>query len=163
MDRVPAWPRLLGLAGILPQAAALAAVVLGPEYCQPTVLATAAIYAGLIFTFLGGMWWGMAASAPAAEGRGALGWVWIAAVAPSLLAFGALGWLAHGAPGGGAQPLVPVLTMLGGGILLSPLVDTQLARDANGGGLRIAPPWWLRLRWPLSILLGGLTLAIALG
>ena len=77
---------MLGLAGLLPQFACVAALYLGSEEWRYTAQAIAFGYAALIFSFLGGMWWGIAAMAPAAENRRTIGWVWVAAVAPSLIA-----------------------------------------------------------------------------
>ena len=146
---IPFWPRLLGFAGLLPQAAAIAVAYAGPSYWVSDAKALGALYAALIITFLGGAWWGIAASAPAAERRGALGWLWIAAVLPSLLAFGLLGISALG-----QLDVEPVLVMLGAGLLIALSVDARLAG--------LAPAWWLRLRVPLSVLLGSATIALAL-
>ena len=149
MSRVPFWPRMLGLAGLLPQLACLALAVSGIEPWAEHARLVAAIYAALIFTFLGGMWWGLAAGAPAAERRGSLGWLWVAAVVPSLLALALIGaWQLD------LLPLEPVLVALGAGLLIS------LGVDARAGAL--APRWWMALRAPLSVLLGAATLAIAL-
>lgn len=149
MSPVPRLPRLLGLAGLLPQMACVAALYFGPpDWREPTVLLGFA-YAALIFAFLGGTWWGIAASAPAAERRRALGWVWVAAVLPSLIALAAFlpfvfGWV---------WP-EPSLVALGGGLLFSPLADRALGP--------LAPRWWMSLRMPLSLGLGSLTIAAAL-
>lgn len=150
MRAVPATARWLGLFGLLPQLACLAYASVGdPEWREAARIA-GGLYAGLILSFLGGTWWGIAATAPAAEGRGALGWVWVAAVSPSLVAFAAgLWWLADP-----ARP-EPAMVMLGFAILASPLVDTRLR------SLVLAPHWWTALRWPLSLGLGLATLALA--
>lgn len=108
-----------------------------------------ALYAALIFTFLGGTWWGIAGGAPAAERRGGLVWAWVAAVMPSLVAFGLIGaWIFD------LLPLEPVLVMLGGGLLMA------LGVDARFGSL--SPRWWMQLRAPLSVALGTATIALAL-
>lgn len=149
IGQVPFLPRLLGLGGLLPQIACVAVLSLGPSGWREPAVLIAFAYAALIFTFLGGTWWGIAASAPAAERRRMLGWVWIAAVLPSLIALAAF------------LPFVfdlawpePSLVALGGAILFSPLVDRALGP--------LAPRWWLALRIPLSLGLGGLTIAAAL-
>lgn len=151
MTRIPPLPRLLGLAGILPQAACAVLVWLGDGgVAADRALLAGGLYAGLILSFLGGLWWGLAASAPAAQGRGVLGWVWVAAVLPSLIAFAAgLWWLADP-----RQPQ-PALVVLAFALLASPLVDRRLA------GMALAPRWWMSLRWPLSLALGLATLALA--
>ena len=149
MSRIPGTPRLLGFAGILPQAIAAAAVYAGPEEWSEPARFVAFAYAALIFTFLGGAWWGLVASAPAAQRRGTHGWAWIAAVLPSLLALAGFVLLALE-----LVPLEPLLVALGGGLLLSPVVDAKLGT--------LAPRWWMALRVPLSLALGVLTLAAAL-
>jgi len=147
----PAVPRLLGYAGLLPQAAAVAVLVAGPQAWHFFALSIAYAYAALILSFLGGLWWGLAA----APGNAAPppGWLWIAAIAPSLVALAtALPWAI------GARWPEPSLVVLGLSLLLSLLVDRQLAATA------LAPTWWMALRLPLSLGLGTLTLvAAALG
>ena len=149
MQSVPALPRWLGLAGLLPQFTCLAVLYAGPAEWREAALAIAFAYAALILSFLGGMWWGIAAAAPAAQRRKALGWLWIAAVLPSLVALAcflpwALDW---------AWP-EPSLVMLGGALLVSLGVDAKLGA--------LAPRWWLALRVPLSTGLGFATIAAAL-
>lgn len=149
MQSVPALPRWLGLAGLLPQFTCVAVLYAGPAEWREAALAIAFAYAALILSFLGGMWWGIAAAAPAAQRRKALGWLWIAAVLPSLVALAcflpwALDW---------AWP-EPSLVMLGGALLVSLGVDAKLGA--------LAPRWWLALRVPLSTGLGLATIAAAL-
>lgn len=149
MRSVPALPRALGLAGLLPQFACVAALYLGPQEWRYAAQAIAFGYAALIISFLGGLWWGIAAMAPAAQNRRTLGWVWVAAVMPSLVALVAyLPWVF-----GETWP-EPSLVMLGGGILMSLAVDAKLRG--------IAPAWWMALRVPLSLGLGLATVAAAL-
>ena len=149
MKNVPRWPRLLGLAGLLPQLAAVLAAFLGPEEWNEPARAIGALYAALIFTFLGGTWWGIAAGAPAAERRGGLAWAWVAAVLPSLITFGLVGaWMVD------MVPLEPVLVMLGAGLLVALAVDARLGS--------LSPRWWMQLRVPLSVILGSVTIALAL-
>jgi hypothetical protein len=146
---IPATPRLLGLAGLLPQLACVAVLYFGPPEWRFAAQAIAFGYAALIFSFLGGMWWGIAAAAPAAERRQTLGWLWIAAVMPSLIALATyLPWVF-----GQTWP-EPSLVMLGGALLMSPAVDAKLGP--------LAPRWWMALRVPLSIGLGTATIAAAL-
>ncbi|QFI61941.1 DUF3429 family protein [Qipengyuania flava] len=149
MQSVPALPRWLGLAGLLPQFTCLAVLYAGPAEWREAALAIAFAYAALILSFLGGMWWGIAAAAPAAQRRKALGWLWIAAVLPSLVALAcflpwALDW---------AWP-EPSLVMLGGALLVTLGVDAKLGA--------LAPRWWMALRVPLSTGLGLATIAAAL-
>lgn len=137
--------RLLGFAGLLPQIACVAAIVIGGEEIYFLALALAYIYAALIFSFIGGAWWGLAAAR-----ADVLGWIYGAAVAPSLIALvSALPWAT------GDEWPGPSLVLLGLCILFSPLVDIRLQRAG------IAPDWWPRLRVPLSVGLGTLTLVCA--
>ncbi len=149
MNSVPAWPRWLGLTGLLPQLACVAILYVGPGEWRGAALGVAFAYAALILSFLGGMWWGIAAAAPAAERRRTLGWLWVAAVLPSLLALAAfLPWVFE-------WPWPePSLAMLGGALLVSLGVDAKLGP--------LAPRWWMALRVPLSAGLGLTTLAAAL-
>jgi len=149
MQSVPALPRWLGLAGLLPQFTCVAVLYAGPAEWRESALAIAFAYAALILSFLGGMWWGIAAAAPAAQRRRTLGWLWIAAVLPSLVALAcflpwALDW---------AWP-EPSLVMLGGALLVTLGVDAELGA--------LAPRWWMTLRVPLSTGLGLATIAAAL-
>jgi hypothetical protein len=143
---IPRAARLLGLAGLLPQLLAVLVIASGSDRYSFAAQALAFAYASLIFSFLGGLWWGLAARAEAVPD-----WVWIAAVAPSLIALASfLPWaFALEWPG-------PSLFVLGGSLVTSIAVDRKLA--AAG----LTPPWWLSLRWPLSLGLGGMTLLIAL-
>ncbi len=54
----------------------------------------------------------------------------------------------------GVIPIEPVLVALGAGLLIALGVDARLAP--------LAPRWWMKLRVPLSLLLGSATLALAL-
>ena len=134
--------RWLGYAGLLPQLLALALFLRGGEWGW-IALAGGFAYASLIFSFLGGVWWGQALGNPAAPR-----WAFVAAILPSLLALGlfmpwTLGWDWPG----------PSLLWLGVLISLSPLVDRKLGM----GG-----PVWIRLRWQLSLGLGALTMVLAI-
>ena len=142
----PPAARLLGLAGLLPQLAALGAVLVGPEAWFFPALATAYLYAVLIFSFLGGTWWGLAARTAQPPG-----WCYVVAVLPSLIALAsAVPWMT-GDPW--PQPSLMLIGML---ILLSPLVDRALTRAG------MAPDWWLGLRVQLSVGLGLTTLVLGL-
>lgn len=136
----------LGLSGLLPQLAAVAVLLSGDSDWHYLALAMAYFYAATILSFLGGLWWGLAARA----GR-APGWVWVAAVMPSLIAFFSAWPWATGEPWPG-----PSMVVLGLSLIAALAVDVLLVRDG------LAPAWWLRLRVPLSAGLGGITLAIGL-
>lgn len=132
--------RWLGYAGLLPQIICLGLTVTGHEYAY-TALAGGFAYGAAIFSFLGGVWWGQAIQ----SGRAGAG-SYVIAVMPSLIAVAlflpwSFGWKWPG----------PALLYLGAFILLSPLVDR---------GLGFAAPDFMRLRWHLSLGLGGLTIAL---
>ena len=142
-------PRLLGFAGLLPQLACLLAAWFGGPEWRYSAQALGWAYAALIFSFLGGLWWGLAAGADA-RGEVVPGWLWYASVVPSLLALLTLvPWLI-------AQPWPgPSSMFLGIAILLTPfIVDRHISA--------ITPSWWMSLRWPLSIGLGITTFLLGL-
>jgi hypothetical protein len=131
--------RALGFAGLLPQ---FAAVWLAHE---PRVTGEgrtlAFIYGGLIFSFLGGMWWGLAMRRTRAQGA-----LVVTAVLPSLLFLALAVWTAfYGA-------LNAALIVLGVAIILTLGVDAPLFRNGE------VPTGWMALRVPLSLGLGLLTI-----
>jgi hypothetical protein len=132
----------LGYAGLLPQIICLGLIVMGHEW-RYSALAGGYAYAAAIFSFLGGVWWGQAL----ASGRAGTG-AYVLAVMPSLLAVAlflpwTFGWEWPG----------PALLYLGALIALSPMIDRALG---------FAAPDFLRLRWHLSLGLGGLTIALGM-
>lgn len=142
--KLPRFAFFLGLLGLVPQLLA-GAISLHPPHAAFGQFA-AFLYGALILSFLGGLWWGIAATNPAGSR-----WLYVAAVLPSLIAFGAgLLWIARtGSPG---QSLMIVgLTLLG-----TPLIDWQL--DRRG----MVPTGYLAMRVILSTGLGVLTLLLAL-
>lgn len=146
MRTMPPAASFLGFAGLLPQLACLAAAWFGAPEWRWSALAIGWGYAALILSFLGGLWWGLAAGSPD-EGRRAPVWLWLAAVVPSLLALATyLPWVF------GARWPGPSLYVLGAAIILSVLVDMRL--------VTIRPGWWLSLRVPLSLGLGAATILL---
>jgi hypothetical protein len=142
----PLLARGLGFAGLLPQVAVVLVLGSGSTWWHFSALSLGYAYAALILSFLGGMWWGLAAG----QSDRAPAWVWLAAVVQSLIALAtAVPW-AVGAPWPG-----PSLVVLGLALLASLLVDRQLVM------IKLAPTWWMSLRVPLSIGLGVLTLMTA--
>lgn len=135
--------RLLGFAGLLPPLICLMAVF--DDGTRYMALGAAYFYAALIFSFLGGFWWGLAVASP-----GAPQWVYGAAVVPSLLAFvSAVPWMI------GMTWPGPSLGLLGIALIAALWVDVRLNR------LGIMPDWMLSLRILLSVGLGAVTLALA--
>ena len=130
----------LGVAGLLPQIAAVLATVLRLDWLNAPAMAL--IYGSLILSFLGGSWWGMALTR--AEGR------WRSTLL--LLGIGAslTGFCVQGLAG--ASPMRALLIVLGAAILSSWLVDRVLVREGMIGR------WWGWLRLVLSLGLGGLTI-----
>ena len=143
--RLPSSARWLGSAGLLPQIFLAAIVLGGPARFSPAAMGLALAYSALILSFIGGAWWGLASRQPAN-----VHWsIWLAAVAPSLIAFAAIGvWAIDQSSG-------PSLMVTGASLIGALGIDYKLA--ANG----VSPPGWLRLRLPLSLGIGGLTILIA--
>jgi hypothetical protein len=126
----------LGFAGLLPQAAA--ALLAGLGYSSGGMIALG--YGALILSFLGGMWWGFA--------------MFLRLGQPLLVALAVVPSLVAGAILALASVHLPIaLVVLGSAILLTLPVDRSLV--ARG----IAPANWMRLRVPLSVGLGALTIA----
>ena len=144
--KMPPYARWLGFLGLFPQAAALLVVMMDEPRTLFSALALAFGYAVLIFSFLGGAWWGLATAA-----KDSPRWLWIAAVSPSLLALvTCIPWATAGAwPG-------PSLIALGLMLIGSLAVDQRLV------ALELAPVWWMKLRAPLSIGLGAKTIALGI-
>ena len=142
----PPLPRWLGLAGLLPQLAAVALVFGGDEAVRFSAIALGYAYAALILSFLGGKWWGLAAARPERAER----WMWVAAVTPSLIALAsAWPWMV------GLRWPGPSLVVLGVALIAALVVDAALVRR------ELAGRDWMRLRLPLSLGLGVLTLLTA--
>jgi len=135
--------RALGFAGLLPQVAAVLMVATDLDRRSGEVLALT--YGALILSFLGGMWWSFAMRRSTAQGSLAL-----LAVMPSLAA------LAIAMAAGLFISIAAALVALGIAVLLSLVVDRHLVATGE------APEEWMRLRVPLSIGLGSLTLLAGL-
>ncbi|CAN5271654.1 hypothetical protein BH10PSE13_BH10PSE13_08420 [soil metagenome] len=134
----------LGYAGLLPPVLFLIAAMVDPSL-RWIMLAAGFGYAAFIFSFLGGIWWGMAMGLR----RVPLS-IWNAAVAPSLISLAlfmpwTFGW----------EWPVPSMRILATMILLSPLVDLTIAYAIP------APVGWMRLRIRLSLALSVLTMALS--
>ncbi|HET8612500.1 MAG TPA: DUF3429 family protein [Sphingomonas sp.] len=145
--QVPIAPKLLGAAGLLPPLIAIIARLAagGGEPVAGALLKLAIFYAMLVLSFLGGIWWGVASARAPEEKQSQL---LVLAIAPPLAAL-ALFIL--------TTPL-PLLATILLAILLaaSPLADAWLA------SMELTPPWWMRLRVPLSLIMGALVLVLAL-
>ncbi len=132
---------LLGIAGWAPQILCLVVAHWFAPY-HSAALSAGCLYAAIILSFLGGLWWMSGLQAGKA-------WILALAVVPSLFAWAAILPVAFG----GNWP-VPSSVALGLGLLASPFADRAISRQVP------VPPDWLRLRMRLSAGLGLLTLAI---
>jgi hypothetical protein len=143
VHKLPRLAWALGLTGLVPQIFA-AALTLHPPHTAFAQFA-AFLYGALILSFLGGLWWGIAAAHPSAPR-----WLYGVGVVPSLIAFAAgLLWIMRkGSPG-------QALIFVGAGLLLAPIVDWELRRRA------LVPTGWMAMRVILSVGLGALTLLVA--
>ena len=138
--QVPEKALWLGYAGLLPQLLALAGALTQTEW-RWMAQAAGFAYAALIFSFLGGVWWGQAITS-----KRSASWIFVVSVVASLIALGlflpwVVGWEWPG----------PSLLWLGLLIGLSPLVDRRIG---------LAEPAFMRLRTHLSVGLGALTTAL---
>jgi peptidoglycan/LPS O-acetylase OafA/YrhL len=148
LPKLPNAALLAGYAGLLPQIIAAVLLLSGSEY-QWSALAIAYGYATFIFSFLGGIWWGFGVVARKEEADA--GPIFMVAVAPSLIAFLTyLPWI------WGLDWPGPSLLLIGLCLMLSPLVDRWLQPRCN------LPDGWMRLRWHLSLGLGGLTFVLGI-
>ncbi len=132
---------LLGFAGLIPAFAALAAAGFAPPEWREFAYRAGALYAGLILSFLGGAWWGMAT-----RGQPNRAWpLYILSVVPSLAALALLLLLTPDR-----------LILLGALIALTLPVDRLLLAEG------LAPANWMRLRVPLSLGLAAATIGLGL-
>ncbi|MFM1887152.1 MAG: hypothetical protein RL026_2309 [Pseudomonadota bacterium] len=134
MDDLQPTLRILGYGGLLPFAGASAGVFLAPdEALRATSLQALLVYAAVIASFLGALWWGQAlcrTDLEPARRRGLL----VSGVLPSLIA-----WLAVLAGGGRGLAMLGVLLLL-------------VWRTDERWAVPLAyPPAWLRLRRELSV------------
>jgi peptidoglycan/LPS O-acetylase OafA/YrhL len=150
--RVGPVAQALGFAGLLPQVAAVALMLLGRR--DPTDLAWLTVvtgyalaigYGGLILSFLGGIWWGHAMRRE--ERQASLAAI---AIMPSLVALVTAVFALGNLPG---VPSPWPAIVLGSAIMLTLIVDQRLVTTGE------APEGWMRLRAPLSLGLGALTIA----
>jgi hypothetical protein len=136
---------VLGLMGIAPQLAMLAVFEVSPD-TSATVKQLSALYATIILSFLGGLWW-MSALLARRQTWGPS----VLAVLPSLIGWGLLAfltmhWISWRV----------VIGLLGGLLLASPIIDTKFVVEER------APNGWLRLRWLMATGLGMTTLGFCL-
>ena len=128
MPRSVLW---LGALGLLPFVAASLLAVIAPSIKETAVAALIA-YGAVILSFLGGALWGLIIGRADADRMGGL---LILSVVPSLI-----GWVSLLLP----PVMALVLLALSSGCWF--VVDTMMAKE------KIAPPWYPRLRMPLTVI-----------
>ena len=143
-NQIPQGAFILGLAGLLPQLAACIVAFTDSDY-KMYALVSGFSYSALIFSFIGGVWWGQALLAPSKHT-----WIFIAAVCPSLIAWGAALLLFLN-----LKSWPYAIGAVAFGLLVSPLIDLRISKVIN------PPVNWMKLRIMLSIGLGCLTLILA--
>ncbi|WP_454278557.1 DUF3429 domain-containing protein [Sphingomonas sp. Marseille-Q8236] len=141
---LPRAPLYWGVAGLLPGLLCIALASSEAGFILPVAMA-GALYAALILSFLGGLWWMEALLR--SEVRL---WPYGVAVVPSLI-----GWAALLATVIADVPVSAALLILGAALLLTPLGDTR-----TGSVVRDMPGWG-RLRLLLSFGLGAMSLILA--
>jgi hypothetical protein len=132
---------VLGVAGLLPTAGCLAALLFGPAEWRDPALRLGAIYASVILSFLGGAWWGLSC---ARAQEPLLAQLLAMAVAPSLAAWIALFFLSK-----------TTMALIGLLFILCLVGDRRLI------DLGLAPYWWFDMRWPLALGMAILNVLIA--
>ena len=129
---VPTGPMVLGIAGLIPFMGTTAVAVFGEPGISEIATFALLAYGAIILSFLGGILWGSVlarghAGTPINNIR------LLVSVAPSLIGWAAL----QAGPGTG----IPVLAVA---FLLVLVIDLANTRDG------ILPPWYPRLRMPLT-------------
>lgn len=130
---IPPLALWLGLAGLLPFLASVAAAWLAPVAWQAVAVRAFLGYGAVILSFLGGVQWGVAMCRER-PGGGAFGRRMLLAMVPSLVAWPAL--LLH--------PLA------GAWVLAMGFALVRLHELSRGGGARL-PGWYHSLRMPLTL------------
>ena len=128
-DRVPPAAAWLGGAGLLPFVAGAAGVWVLEEPRHGATVSLLSTYAAVILSFMGAIHWGLAMRGPDRSQARVMG----LSVLPALLAWFAL-----------ALPPVAAMVLMGAGFL------GVYALDARAIAVGLAPPWYRRLRIPLT-------------
>ena len=137
---VPRSALWLGLSGLLPSIAMVAAMILWPAH-RGAAATVGMAYGAVIASFVGSAWWGLAAARAEAV---ALPRMLARSVVPSLTA-----WLAL---------LLPPASGL---LMLAAIFASLLPMDRELRRLGMAPGWWFALRLPLSLGMAALHAAAA--
>lgn len=138
---MPSSALWLGLAGLIPFYLCLLVAALDLAHHRLVPLNSLVIYAALVLSFSGAIWWGLAVHAPAGTPVGRLYAIGSVAVL--------LGWIAL------LLPTSKGLALLMAGFMAQNLADYGLAFRHHG----VFPRWLLRLRRGLTI---GVIIALVL-
>jgi Protein of unknown function (DUF3429) len=128
---IPLTAAVLGGSGLLPFMALAFAPALSSELLGRATLPLLATYGVVILSFMGAIYWGLAMAAPSRDRD----WLYTASVIPALI-----GWFAQSflAPPTAAKVLALAFALL-------------FAFDWRAASLGLSPPWYLRLRLPLTL------------
>lgn len=140
---------LLGYAGLLPQAIALAGVIWGGPDWTAHAMAAALAYGALILSFLGGIWWAFSARRPRQQAGLA-----VVAVLPSLVAFALTLAVSQALNAGVSSERCYLAGSIGFGLALALTLPVDWHLERRGD----APPGWTRFRAVLSLGLAVLTI-----
>lgn len=141
---IPAAPLILGLAGVLPFAGYLAALLTGLGLPPAIAAEGLALYGAIILSFMGGVQWGLAIVARDAQHMPSARWLALSVV-PALIGWAALLLL----------PVKLALIVLAAGF--AGLLGYDLRVVARGD----APVWFGRLRKLLTLLVTAILLTAA--
>ncbi|MGE0484424.1 MAG: DUF3429 domain-containing protein [Gammaproteobacteria bacterium] len=141
MPAVAAW---LGGLGALPFVALALLMAVGPAGFATSAAPALVAYGAVILSFLGGIQWGLAVAVPRA-GAALRPARLVVSVLPSLV-----GWIALLLPTPAAAMVVLAVAFLA--VLV---VDTRAWQRGE------TPPWYPRLRWPLTLVVGACLLLAA--
>ena len=130
-NKIPRSVLWLGALGLLPFVAAMLLAVMAPSIKETAVAALIA-YGAVILSFLGGTVWGLVIGR---AGDDRMGGLLVLSVVPSLI-----GWVSL------LLPPVMALVLLALSFGCWFVVDTRMAKQ------NIAPPWYPRLRLPLTVI-----------
>jgi hypothetical protein len=147
-DRTPLPAIILGGSSVLPLMISVCIVAVAPDAFGLPVVHIAIVYAAVILSFLGGMYWGMASAILAADpGAAAPYGILACSVVPALI-----GWVAVFLP----SPIGP-------GVLAVTFVAV-LMLDRRCRRLGYVAGWWMELRiWLTSFVVPLLVLLAFLG
>ena len=132
-NKVPAPAAFLGAAGVLPFVALVLAPLWNFEPFGRAPLLVLGLYASVILSFMGAVHWGLAMAEYG--GRRDAMWSYLVSVMPALFGWFSLAFL----------PQVVAFRVIAAAFVL------LLAYDIRAVRLGRSPPWYTRLRWPLTL------------